>query len=100
MAALLESADLKVCASPMIQNELLDICGDQIRKGGVDRCNAASFYGFIANEAIDCSIKEQIALCVRFWIKIQERFVKSFLDFRNLIVLPGNTLLISLYHQN
>lgn len=78
--------------SPMIQNELLDICADQIRKGIVDRCNAASFYGFIADEATDCSTKEQIALCVRFFDKESGNICEEFLGFQEAESTTGEHL--------
>lgn len=93
LAAHLESADMKPkYTSPMIQNELLDICADQIRKGIVDRCNAASFYGFIADEATDCSTKEQIALCVRFFDKESGNICEEFLGFQEAESTTGEHL--------
>ncbi|XP_068742324.1 zinc finger MYM-type protein 1-like [Montipora capricornis] len=52
--------------SPRIQNELIELCGDYIRKSLVKDCNRAQFYAFLADEATDASTMEQISICVRF----------------------------------
>lgn len=52
--------------SPDIQNELIEICGELIRKYIVDSCNSAPCYGFIADEATDAATMEQMALVLRY----------------------------------
>lgn len=51
--------------SPEIQNELIDLCGEQIVLENVKACNNAPCFGFIADEATDVATMEQMALCVR-----------------------------------
>ena len=50
--------------SPKIQNELIELCASQIRTALVTACDSAGCFGFIADEATDCSTREQISLCV------------------------------------
>ncbi|XP_068742056.1 52 kDa repressor of the inhibitor of the protein kinase-like [Montipora capricornis] len=52
--------------SPRIQNELIELCADYIRKSLVKDCNRAQFNAFLADEATDASTMEQISICVRF----------------------------------
>ena len=52
--------------SPRIQNELIELCGDYIRKYLLKDCNRAQFYAFLADEATDASTMEQISICVHF----------------------------------
>jgi hypothetical protein len=49
--------------SPKIQNELLDMSAEQIRRDIVRDCNNAACFALIADEATDSSTKEQISLC-------------------------------------
>ena len=53
--------------SPDIQNEIIQICGEMIVDDIVQDCNKCPCFGFIADEATDCSTIEQMALCVRFF---------------------------------
>ena len=65
--------------SPRIQNELIELCGDYIRKSLVKDCNRAQFYAFLADEAT-----EQISICVRFvhrkdednTVEVREEFLR------------------------
>ena len=69
--------------SPRIQKELIELCGDYIRKSLVKDCNRAQFYAFLADEATDASTMEQISICVRFvhWkdedntVEVREEFL-------------------------
>ena len=47
----------------MIQNELIQLCGDYIHKSLVKDCNRAPFYAFLADEATDAATMEQISMC-------------------------------------
>ena len=53
--------------SPDIQNEVIQIYGEMIVDNIVQDCNKCPCFGFIADEATDCSKIEQMALCVRFF---------------------------------
>ena len=54
--------------SPQIQNELIELCGNQIRDNIIKECNEAKFFSVnvIADEVTDKSTTEQISICVRF----------------------------------
>ena len=52
--------------SPAIQNELIEICANQIRNSLVNDCNAFPFYAFLADEATDCATMEEISIRVHF----------------------------------
>lgn len=65
--------------SPEIQNELVDIIGSQIREPLIQDCNNAPFFAFIADEATDCSTREQVSICVRYLDRsgdVQEQFLE------------------------
>lgn len=70
----LETGDPKTkYTSPEIQNELIDICGEQIKSSIVKKCNSAPFFGFIADEATDSSTIEQMALFAIFRLRYTSR---------------------------
>lgn len=52
--------------SPMIQNELIDICGNIIIEKIVSKMNSAECFTVLADETTDISGKEQFSLCARY----------------------------------
>ncbi|MES9906785.1 MAG: DUF4371 domain-containing protein [Sedimenticola sp.] len=52
--------------SPEVQNELIELCANYIRKDIVNDCLKSKYFGLIADEATDVSTKEQLSICVRF----------------------------------
>ena len=81
--------------SPEIQNELLDICAEKVRQRIVTRCNNASCFTFIADEASDLSSREQISLNVRFveYSKARTTVVREeFLGFVQAASTTGEAL--------
>jgi hypothetical protein len=52
--------------SPEIQNEIINIIGNQIRTAIVDKCNASNFFALIADETTDTSTREQVSVCLRY----------------------------------
>ena len=52
--------------SPKIQNELISINGDLIRKSIVEECNASLFWSVMVDEGTDVSTTEQASICVRY----------------------------------
>ena len=75
-----------------IQNELIDVCGDQIRDSLATACNSAGCFGFIADEATDCATIEQIALCVRYFDRKRGEVWESFLGFKEAKETTGEAL--------
>ena len=69
--------------SPEIQNDLILYCRDLIVEKLVADVKESKYYIILADEATDCSLKEQIALSLRAVDKnstMREEFV-SFLDY-------------------
>ena len=52
--------------SPDIQNELIECCRDLIVEQLVGEVKESRYYSILADEATDCSMKEQLALIFRF----------------------------------
>jgi hypothetical protein len=52
--------------SPEIQNEIINIIGNQIRTAIVDKCNASNFFALIADETTDTLTREQVSDCLRY----------------------------------
>ena len=78
--------------SPDIQNELIECFRDLIDEQLVGEVKESRYYSILADEATDCSMKEQLALIFRFVDKkknIREEFV-SFLECS--YVLSGQSL--------
>ena len=67
--------------SPEIQNELISLCADQVRQQIISECRNSDFFAVMADEATDCSTKEQLSICVRFvghndkQYQISEKFI-------------------------
>ena len=60
--------------SKTVQNEIIECCGEHIRKRLVDEIKSAKFFSILADEAQDVSNKEQLALVLRYMLI---RMVKS-----------------------
>ena len=67
--------------SNKIQNELIAICGDEIKIKIINQCNQAPFYGFIADEATDATTMEQMALCLRYFDSCSGFVEENFIGF-------------------
>ncbi|CAG2202031.1 unnamed protein product [Mytilus edulis] len=52
--------------SPDIQNEIINIIGNQIRIDIVDKCNSSKFFALIVDESTDVSTREQVSVCLRY----------------------------------
>ncbi|XP_060607872.1 52 kDa repressor of the inhibitor of the protein kinase-like [Ruditapes philippinarum] len=90
--------------SPEIQNELVSICGEIISKTIVEACNAAPFFGFIADEATDAATMEQMAIVLRLRNKSVLRqctfpVCEDFLCYANCSATTGETL-VNAFLQN
>ena len=55
-----------IYTSPDIQNQIIDILGDQIRDKILKKVCSSSCYTLIADEVTDCSIKEQLCIVLRY----------------------------------
>lgn len=52
--------------SPSIQNEIIDICGQLIRKNIVTKINKAGCFSILCDETLDVSGTEKLSMCVRY----------------------------------
>lgn len=52
--------------SHAIQNELIDICGQQIAADIVKECQESNYFTLLADESADVSNTEQISVCLRY----------------------------------
>lgn len=62
----MSSSGKSVYISPIIQNEIIQICGSLIQKEIVLKTNQAKFFTILADETCDISHIEQMPLCVRY----------------------------------
>lgn len=69
--------------SPDIQNELLNICYDQLREQIVRDCNKSNCFTLLADECTDKSTTEQVTVCLRFLDSLEGKSILSeeFLGF-------------------
>ena len=71
--------------SPDIQNEIINIIGNQIRTSIVESCNNSKFFTLIADETTDTSTREQVSVCLRYLerdpISNKISIKEDFLDF-------------------
>ena len=80
--------------SPLIQNELIDICASQVTSKIVEEVKQAGCYTVLADEFSDISTTEQISLCLRYVVEedgshvVKEQFV-AFIPTRDT---TGETL--------
>ena len=82
--------------SHRIQNELINLCGNQIRNKIITSIKTAGVFTILADETADVSCTEQVAICIRYTVKdledtkyiAQEDFV-TFLPTRDT---TGETL--------
>ena len=55
--------------SHRIENELINLCGNQIRNKIIASIKSAGIFTVIADETEDVSCTEQVAICIRYIIK-------------------------------
>ncbi|XP_046564478.1 uncharacterized protein LOC124273284 [Haliotis rubra] len=81
--------------SPKIQNELIELGGNEILSSIVESCKAAKYFVIIADECSDVSIHEQLSLCLRFLDKDLNRQLvirEEFVGFRHAESLKGEAI--------
>ncbi|MES9885077.1 MAG: DUF4371 domain-containing protein [Sedimenticola sp.] len=78
--------------SPMIQNELIEICGNMVKADIINACVTNKFFGFIADEATDVSTIEQMALCIRYFDGDKSELREDFIGFAECESTTGEQL--------
>lgn len=76
--------------SPDIQNEIINIPGNQIRTAIVADCNKSKCFALIFDETIDTSTREQLSVCLRYLVRdpiSQEISIKE--DFLEFIIVTS-----------
>ncbi|KAL4148894.1 hypothetical protein QTP88_003037 [Uroleucon formosanum] len=77
--------------SPSIQNEIIDICGQLIRKNIVTKINKAGCFSILCDETLDVSGTEQLSMCVRY-VDQNNQLREDFLCFLPVYDLTGENL--------
>jgi cobalamin-dependent methionine synthase I len=82
--------------SPDIQNEIINIIGNQIRTSIVESCNNSKFFTLIADETTDTYTREQVSVCLRYLerdpISNKISIKEDFLDFMMATSTTGEHL--------
>lgn len=80
--------------SPKIQNQIIEILGQQISDDIVRKCNKAECFSLLADEATDAATKEQISICIRFLDNSSDKCMlrEEFLAFTEAEGLKGEIL--------
>ena len=76
--------------SKTIQNELVAVVGDQIRKDIVSEVKVAKYYSVIADEVTDASNNEELSLVLRYLFNGEIKEV--FIDFLQVERITGKVL--------
>ena len=56
-----------------IQNEIISLCGNQVRSGIIAATKRAGFFTLMADECADISCTEQVAICLRYTMPDPEK---------------------------
>ena len=78
--------------SPIIQNEIIDLCGAIIREQIITRVKEACAYSILADETADISGKEQLSIGLRFFDEKANKIKEEFLGFVELEGLDARSI--------
>ena len=80
--------------SHCIQNELINLCGNQIRNKIIASIRNASVFAVLADETADVSCTEQVAICIRYVVKEDNKYTaqEDFIAFIPTRDTTGETL--------
>lgn len=85
--------------SPIIQNEIVQVCNTILLRKIVDKVNKSKCFSVLADETTDISTKEQLSICVRY-IDEQNMLHEDFLQFFEIERLTGDALANSILNGN
>ena len=75
-----------------IQNELINLCGNQIRNKIIASIKTAGIFTILADETADVSCTEQVAICIRYTVKEKKYSAQDFVAFLPTRDTTGKTL--------
>jgi len=82
-----------------IQNEIIELCGDEIRKKIIQKINKAQYFAVLADETTDIQKREQFSICIRY-VSTEENnegyLREDFLGFEVAKNLSGQSLAVLL----
>lgn len=85
--------------SPVIQNEIVQVCNTILLRKIVNKVNKSKCFSVLADETTDISTKEQLSICVRY-IDEQNMLHEDFLQFFEIESLTGDALANSILNGN
>lgn len=96
---LLHSGNNAMYTSPDIQNEFIELIGDEITSQIIKHANKSRFFTVLADETTDISRVEQFSLCIRY-VDLDLYLVREdFLKFVPVVDVTGNGLVTVLKNQ-
>ena len=80
--------------SHRIQNELINLCGNQIKNKIIASIKTAGVFTVLADETADISCTEQVAICIRYVVKEDKKYTaqEDFVAFIPTRDTTGETL--------
>lgn len=86
--------------SPIIQNEMISCCGDEIRDCIVRRIQKSKYFSVLADETADISGTEQLSICIHY-VSESDHFEihKDFLGFCPLLKQDSESLTKAIIQQ-
>ena len=77
-----------------IQNELINLCGNQIRNKIIASIKSAGVFSVLADETEDISCTEQVAICIRYTVREETQYIaqEDFVNFVPTRDTTGETL--------
>ena len=75
--------------SPTIQNEIINLCDNVIRK--LIRASIPKYWSVMADETQDCSTTEQLSICVRY-VSSENEVCEEFIGFVKLEKMDAQTI--------
>lgn len=86
--------------SPMIQNEMISCCGDEIRDVIVQRIQKSKYFTVLADETADISGTEQLSICIRYVFQSDNFEIhKDFLGFCPLLKQDSESITKAIIEQ-
>jgi len=85
--------------SPVIQNEIIQVCNTILLRKIVNKVNKSKCFSVLADERTDISTKEQLSISVRY-IDEQNMLHEDFLQFFEIESLTGDALANSILNGN